>query len=99
MACGKLNDLEKISSQARDKIGKELDLIDENIFAFCWIVDYPMFERDEKTNKIEFSHNPFSMPQGELSEENFKNPLDILAYQYDIVCNGIELILWSNKKS
>ena len=91
MACGKLNDLEKIISQTRDKIGKDLDLIDENIFAFCWIVDYPMFERDEKTNKIEFSHNPFSMPQGKLSDENFNNPLNILAYQYDIVCNGIEL--------
>ena len=91
MACGKLNDLEKITSQARDKIGKDLDLIDENIFAFCWIVDYPMFERDEKTNKIEFSHNPFSMPQGELTDDNFNNPLNILAYQYDIVCNGIEL--------
>ena len=91
MACGKLNDLEKITSQARDKIAKDLDLIDENIFAFCWIVDYPMFERDEKTNKIEFSHNPFSMPQGELTDDNFNNPLNILAYQYDIVCNGIEL--------
>ena len=91
MACGKLNDLEKITSQARDKIGKDLDLIDANIFAFCWIVDYPMFERDEKTNKIEFSHNPFSMPQGKLNDDNFNNPLDILAYQYDIVCNGIEL--------
>jgi len=91
MACGKLNDLEKITSQARDKIGRDLDLIDDNIFAFCWIVDYPMFERDEKTNKIEFSHNPFSMPQGKLNDKNFDNPLDILAYQYDIVCNGIEL--------
>jgi len=91
MACGKLNDLEKIISQARDKIGRDLDLIDANIFAFCWIVDYPMFEKDEKTNKIKFSHNPFSMPQGKLSDENFNNPLDILAYQYDIVCNGIEL--------
>ena len=87
----KLNDLEKITSQARDKIGRDLDLIDKNIFAFCWIVDYPMFERDEKTNKIEFSHNPFSMPQGKLNDKDFDNPLDILAYQYDIVCNGIEL--------
>jgi aspartyl-tRNA synthetase len=91
MACGKLNDLEKITSQARDKIGQDLDLIDSNIFAFCWIVDYPMFEKNEVTNKIEFSHNPFSMPQGDLSEKNFDKPLDILAYQYDIVCNGIEL--------
>ena len=91
MACGKQNDLEKITALARDKIGKDLDLIDDDVFAFCWIVDYPMFEKDETTNKIEFSHNPFSMPQGNLSEENFEKPLDILAYQYDIVCNGIEL--------
>ena len=91
MACGKQNDLEKITSLARDKIAKDLDLIDDDVFAFCWIVDYPMFEKDETTNKIEFSHNPFSMPQGSLTEENFKKPLDILAYQYDIVCNGIEL--------
>ncbi|MDA8727150.1 aspartate--tRNA ligase [Candidatus Pelagibacter bacterium] len=91
MACGKQNDLEKITALARDKIGKDLDLIDDNVFAFCWIVDYPMFEKDETNNKIEFSHNPFSMPQGNLSEENFEKPLDILAYQYDIVCNGIEL--------
>jgi len=91
MACGKQNDLEKITALARDKIAKDLDLIDEEIFAFCWIVDYPMFEKDEVTNKIEFSHNPFSMPQGDLTDKDFKNPLDILAYQYDIVCNGIEL--------
>ena len=91
MACGKQDELEKITALARDKIAKDLDLIDENVFAFCWIVDYPMFEKDESTNKIEFSHNPFSMPQGDLSEKDFENPLDILAYQYDIVCNGIEL--------
>ena len=91
MACGKQSDLEKITALARDKIAKDLDLIDDDIFAFCWIVDYPMFEKDETTNKIKFSHNPFSMPQGNLSEKNLENPLDILAYQYDIVCNGIEL--------
>jgi aspartyl-tRNA synthetase len=91
MACNKQSDLEKITALARDKIAKDLDLIDDNIFAFCWIVDYPMFEKDEITNKIEFSHNPFSMPQGNLSDKDFKDPLDILAYQYDIVCNGIEL--------
>jgi aspartyl-tRNA synthetase len=91
MACGKQNDLEKITSQARDKIAKDLNLIDDDIFAFCWIVDYPMFEKDETTSKIEFSHNPFSMPQGDLTEKDLENPLDILAYQYDIVCNGIEL--------
>ena len=91
MACSKQNELEKITALARDKIARDLDLIDENIFAFCWIVDYPMFESNEITNKIEFSHNPFSMPQGNMSEKNLENPLDILAYQYDIVCNGIEL--------
>ncbi len=91
MACGNKSELEKITALARDKIGRELDLIDDNIFAFCWIVDYPMFERDEISNKIKFSHNPFSMPQGDLTEKHFENPLDILAYQYDIVCNGIEL--------
>ena len=91
MACGKQNDLEKITAQARDKIAKDLDLIDDDIFAFCWIVDYPMFERNEITNKIEFSHNPFSMPQGDLTDKDLDNPLNILAYQYDIVCNGIEL--------
>jgi len=91
LACSKKNDLEKITSLARDKIAKDLDLIDDEIFAFCWIVDYPMFEKDEITNKVEFSHNPFSMPQGEIDKINFEKPLDILAYQYDIVCNGIEL--------
>ncbi|MDC0126508.1 aspartate--tRNA ligase [Candidatus Pelagibacter sp.] len=90
-ACGKINDVEKIVSQARDKIAKDLDLIDENTFAFCWIVDYPMFEKNELTNKIEFSHNPFSMPQGDIKDIDFDNPLNIKAYQYDIVCNGIEL--------
>jgi len=91
LACGKKNELEKITAQARDKIAKDLDLIDDNVFAFCWIVDYPMFEKDEVTNKIKFSHNPFSMPQGNLSDKDLENPLGILAYQYDIVCNGIEL--------
>ncbi len=90
-ACNKKNELEKITSLARDKIAIELNLIDNNSFAFCWIVDYPMFEKDEQTKKIKFSHNPFSMPQGNLDEINFDNPLEILAYQYDIVCNGIEL--------
>ena len=91
LACGKQNELEKITALARDKIAQDLDLIDDDTFAFCWIVDYPMFEKDELTNKIKFSHNPFSMPQGELKDKDFENPLDILAYQYDIVCNGIEL--------
>jgi aspartyl-tRNA synthetase len=90
-ACGKKRDLEKITSLARDKIARDLDLIDDDKFAFCWIINYPMFEKDELTNKIIFSHNPFSMPQGDISKINFDKPLDILAYQYDIVCNGIEL--------
>ena len=91
LACSKRKDLERITSLAREKIAKDLKLIDENTFAFCWIVDYPMFQKDEQTNRIEFSHNPFSMPQGEIEKINFDKPLDILAYQYDIVCNGIEL--------
>tara|TARA_B100001057_G_scaffold271228_1_gene271442 strand:+ start:652 stop:2436 length:1785 start_codon:yes stop_codon:yes gene_type:complete len=90
-ACGKKEEVEKITSLARDKIGKDLGLIDENVFAFCWIVDYPMYELDNQTNKIRFSHNPFSMPQGDISKINFSKPLEILAYQYDIVCNGVEL--------
>ncbi len=91
LACGKLEEVEKITAFARDKIGKDLGLIDENVFAFCWIVDYPMYEIDNQTNKIKFSHNPFSMPQGNIDKINFDKPLEILAYQYDIVCNGIEL--------
>jgi aspartyl-tRNA synthetase len=91
LACDKKNQLEKITSLARDKIAKDLNLIDENTFAFCWIVDYPMFEKDEISKKIQFSHNPFSMPQGDIENMNFDKPLDLLAYQYDIVCNGIEL--------
>ena len=91
LACEKKTEVEKITSLARDKLAEDLKLIDENNFAFCWIVDYPMFEKDEASNKIKFSHNPFSMPQGDLKKINFEKPLDILAYQYDIVCNGIEL--------
>jgi len=90
-ACGKKNEVEKITSQARDKIAIDLNLIDTSKFAFCWVVDYPMFELDEVTNKVKFSHNPFSMPQGDLKSIDFDKPLDIKAFQYDIVCNGIEL--------
>jgi aspartyl-tRNA synthetase len=90
-ACGKISDVEKITSLAREKIARDLNLIDENKFAFCWIIDYPMFELDEVSKKIQFSHNPFSMPQGDIKKINFDNPLEIKAYQYDIVCNGIEL--------
>ena len=91
LACGKINEVEKITALARDKIANELKLINSNEFAFCWIIDYPMFEKDESTKKIKFSHNPFSMPQGDLKKINFNDPLNIKAYQYDIVCNGIEL--------
>ncbi len=90
-SCGKINDLENIISLARDKIGKELGIINEDEFAFCWIVDYPMFEEDKSTKKIKFSHNPFSMPQGDINKIDYNNPLNIKAYQYDIVCNGVEL--------
>ena len=91
LSCGKEKEIEKILSLARDKIARDLKLINEDQFAFCWIVDYPMYEIDEQTKKIKFSHNPFSMPQGEIGELDFKNPLKIKAYQYDIVCNGVEL--------
>ena len=91
LACGKISEVEKILSISRDKIAKDLNLIDEEQFAFCWIVDYPMYELDEQTKKIKFSHNPFSMPQGEVDKLNFNNPLEIKAFQYDIVCNGVEL--------
>tara|TARA_B100000989_G_scaffold297005_1_gene281574 strand:+ start:11700 stop:13487 length:1788 start_codon:yes stop_codon:yes gene_type:complete len=91
LACGKKKEVEKILSLALEKIAQDLDIIDKEKFAFCWIVDYPMFEIDENSKKIIFSHNPFSMPQGKIKELNFKKPLDIKAYQYDIVCNGVEL--------
>jgi aspartyl-tRNA synthetase len=89
--CGKQIDAAKFAGLARERVCDELDLRSEGRFDFCWIVDYPMFELDEETGKIEFSHNPFSMPQGGLEALETMNPLDILAYQYDIVCNGVEL--------
>ena len=79
------------AGQARTQVGEQLEIIAEDRFEFCWIVDYPMYERDEATGKIEFSHNPFSMPQGGLEALENKDPLSVLAYQYDIVCNGVEL--------
>ena len=82
--------VDTLSGEIREELGKRLDLIDENVFSFCWIVDFPMYELDEH-GKIAFNHNPCSMPQGGLESLNTKDPLDILAYQYDIVCNGIEL--------
>ena len=81
--------VEKLAGQVRDELGKRLDLIDNNKFEFCWIVDFPMFEDND--GKLEFSHNPFSMPQGGLDALDNKNPLEILAYQYDMVCNGVEI--------
>ncbi len=81
----------KLAGLARTRVGTELDLIEQGTYKFCWIVDFPMFEYDEDAKKIDFSHNPFSMPQGELEALETQDPLTILAYQYDIVCNGIEL--------
>ena len=91
LSCGKENEILNMLSNARNKIASDLKIVDENNFAFCWIVDYPMFELDQKSKKIVFSHNPFSMPQGNLDEIDFNNPLKIKAFQYDIVCNGVEL--------
>ncbi len=91
LSCGKKHDVEKILSIARNKIAEDLNLVDNNCFSFCWVVDYPMYEVDEITKKIKFSHNPFSMPQGDLKKLDLSSPLKLKAYQYDIVCNGIEL--------
>jgi aspartyl-tRNA synthetase len=90
-AAGKEAGAAKLAGLARTRVAEQLGLIDESRFDFCWIVDFPMFEYDEDAKKVDFSHNPFSMPQGELEALETKDPLDILAYQYDIVCNGVEL--------
>ncbi|MBK9999977.1 MAG: aspartate--tRNA ligase [Sphingomonadales bacterium] len=90
-AAGKELQAAKLAGAARTRVGEELGLIEQACFKFCWIVDFPMFEYDEDAKKVDFSHNPFSMPQGELEALETKDPLDILAYQYDIVCNGVEL--------
>ncbi|SFP39198.1 aspartyl-tRNA synthetase [Sphingomonas rubra] len=90
-AAGKEAQAARLAGLARTRVGESLGLIDQNRFEFCWIVDFPMFEYDEDNKKIDFSHNPFSMPQGEMEALETMNPLDILAYQYDIVCNGVEL--------
>jgi len=90
-AAGKEAQAAKLAGLARTRIAEQLDLIDLKRFEFCWIVDFPMFEYDEDAKKVDFSHNPFSMPQGELEALTTKDPLDILAFQYDIVCNGVEL--------
>ena len=90
-AAGKQADAARLAGLARTRVGQQLGLIDENRFELCWIVDFPMYEWDEDNRRVDFSHNPFSMPQGELEALETKDPLDILAYQYDIVCNGVEL--------
>ena len=90
-SAGKSADAAKLAGQARLKLGDDLDICEKNIYKFCWVVDFPMFEEDEVSGKIEFSHNPFSMPQGGMASLENKDPLEILAYQYDIVCNGVEL--------
>jgi len=90
-AAGPKPEAERLAGAARMRIGRELGLVEEGAFRFCWIVDFPMYERNEETGRIEFSHNPFSMPQGGLEALETQDPLSILAYQYDIVCNGIEL--------
>ena len=89
--CGIPKNFMQFASSARDKIGEDLSLIKENSFEFCWIVDFPMYEWDDTNKKIDFSHNPFSMPQGGLESLENKDPLNIKAFQYDIVCNGVEL--------
>ncbi|MBS57085.1 MAG: aspartate--tRNA ligase, partial [Rickettsiales bacterium] len=89
--CDNKKHAQLFAGKVREKLCSDLNLLNKNAFEFCWIVDFPMYEIDEKTNKIEFSHNPFSMPQGEMDSLINKDPLDIKAYQYDIVCNGVEL--------
>ncbi len=91
MSCSKETEINEIMSKSRNKIGEDLSLIDHNSFAFCWITDFPIFEKDKETSKIKFSHNPFSMPQGDIKNLDFSHPLELKAYQYDIVCNGVEL--------
>ena len=90
-AAGKEEDAAKLAGLARTRVAEQLGLIEKGAFKFCWIVDFPMFEYNDEQKKIDFSHNPFSMPQGEMEALETKDPLDILAWQYDIVCNGIEL--------
>ena len=90
-AAGKEADAARLAGAARTRVAEQLGLIEQGAFRFCWIVDFPMYEYDEERKKIDFSHNPFSMPQGGLEALESKDPLDILAWQYDIVCNGVEL--------
>jgi aspartyl-tRNA synthetase len=90
-AAGTGGDAARLAGAARTRVGEQLDLVEKDAFRFCWIVDFPMFEFNDEQKKIDFSHNPFSMPQGEMEALNSKDPLEILAWQYDIVCNGVEL--------
>jgi aspartyl-tRNA synthetase len=90
-AAGKEEDAAKLAGAARTRVAEQLDLLEKGAFRFCWIVDFPMFEFNEEQGKIDFSHNPFSMPQGGMDALESKDPLEILAWQYDIVCNGVEL--------
>ena len=90
-ACDKAPAAAAFAGVVRNRLGRDLDLLEKDAFRFCWIVDYPMYERDEESGAIEFSHNPFSMPQGGLEALESQDPLTIKAYQYDIVCNGVEL--------
>ena len=90
-SCANENVAANLAGKARVKIANDRELIKHDIFKFCWVVDYPMYEKDDKTGEIEFSHNPFSMPQGGMEALLNKDPLEILAFQYDLVCNGIEL--------
>ena len=91
MSCSNKNEINEIMSKSRNKIGDDLGVIDKDLFAFCWITDFPIFELDKETSKINFSHNPFSMPQGDPNNLDLSEPLNLKAYQYDIVCNGVEL--------
>ena len=91
MSCSKELEIYEIMSKSRNKLGEELDIINQEAFAFCWITDFPIFELDKETSKINFSHNPFSMPQGDPNNLDLSKPLELKAFQYDIVCNGIEL--------
>jgi len=90
-AAGKALEAAELAGKARLKLGHDLDLVEQGVFRFCWVVDFPMYEWDETERKVDFSHNPFSMPQGGLDALAHEDPLDILGYQYDIVCNGVEL--------
>lgn len=91
LVCADEKSANRIAGEIRAHLGRELELLEKDVYRFCWIVDYPMYEMNEETGAIEFSHNPFSMPQGEMQALDEKDPLEVLAYQYDIVCNGVEL--------